>query len=123
MGLRSEVYALDAGRCVGCGAKLARGGSVYEWHAHHCIRQNTMKARGLRPKWWRGPALCVLLCWTCHGDQTSKMRPVPLEKLPERIHRAAVLLGPWAVDTLAREHPPSDLAALADLVFVPTPDA
>lgn len=107
MSLRATVYDLDAGRCVGCGSRQAKGAGTWAWHAHHVIRQNTLKARGLRPKWWRGPALCVLLCWTCHGDQTSKMRPVPLERLPERIHRAVALLGPWAVDVLKREHPPT----------------
>lgn len=108
MSLRHDVWALDGGRCVGCGKRLRRGANAWSWSCHHVIRQQTMKARGLRPKWWRGPALCVLLCATCHGDQTSKMRPVSLEKLPERVRRAAVLLGPWAVDILAREHPPSD---------------
>lgn len=113
MSLRAEVYALDGGRCVGCGKRLLRNGGPWQWHAHHCIRQNTLKARGVRPKWWRGPALACLLCWDCHGAQTSKMRPVPLEKLPERIRRAAVLLGPWAVDTLKREHPPASVIAEA----------
>jgi hypothetical protein len=106
--LRAEVYELDAGRCVGCDARLSRHGNAWAWHAHHVIKQQTMRARGLRPKWWRGPALAILLCWDCHGAQTSKMRPVPLEKLPERVHRAAAILGPWAVDMLWREHPPSD---------------
>lgn len=106
MGLRADVWELDGGRCVGCGKKLRRNGTVFDWHAHHCIKQQTMRARGLRPKWWRGPAVCVALCVACHGDQTSKMRPVPFEKLPERVKRAVVLLGPWAVDTLKREHPP-----------------
>ena len=105
MGLRAEVFDLDGGLCVGCGKRLRRNGNVWTWHVHHCIRQGTMKARGLRPRWWRGPALCVLLCWDCHGDQTSKMRPVPLEKLPPRIHRAVAILGPWATDLLGREHP------------------
>ena len=108
MGLRAEVFDLDGGLCVGCGKRLRRNGNVWTWHVHHCIRQGTMKARGLRPRWWRGPALCVLLCWDCHGAQTSKMRPVPLEKLPQRIHRAVAILGPWAVDLLWREHPPSE---------------
>lgn len=107
MGLRNDVYVLDGGNCVGCGRHQRRNASSFEWHCHHVIRQQTMKARGLRPKWWRGPALCVLLCWDCHGDQTSKMRPVPLEKLPQRVHRAVAILGPWAVDLLSREHPPA----------------
>ena len=107
MGLRAEVYALDGGRCVGCGALQRRNGGPWEWHCHHAIKVQTMKARGLRPKWWRGPVMCVLLCFECHGLQHNRKAPVPLERLPERVHRSVAILGPWAVDILAREHPPS----------------
>jgi hypothetical protein len=32
---------------------------------------------------------------------------VPLERLPERVHRSVAILGPWAVDLLTRYHPPA----------------
>lgn len=105
MSLRLEVWELDGGRCVGCGKRLRRGAGIWEWAVHHCLRVQTMRARGLRPKWWRGPAVACLLCFDCHGLQHNRKAPVPLEKLPQRIHRAVAILGPWAVDTLAREHP------------------
>jgi hypothetical protein len=107
LSLRAEVYALDDGRCVGCGKRLARGGTLWDWVPHHCILEQVLKARGLRPKWWRGPALCILLCFDCHGRQHNRKAPVPLERLPERVHRSVAILGPWATDLLARYHPPT----------------
>lgn len=105
MSLRVEVFDLDGGRCIGCGTKLRRNGSVWDYQAHHVIRQNVMKARGLRPRWWRGPSLCVLTCKRCHERHTTRTAVIPLERLPQRIHRAVCILGPWAVDLLQREHP------------------
>lgn len=108
MSLRLEVFDLDGGRCVSCGAKLRRNGTVWDYHAHHVIPKNVLKARGLRPRWWRGPALCILLDRRCHERHTSRTATIPLERLPERVHRSAHILGPWAVDLLRRYHPPTD---------------
>lgn len=105
MGVRQEVYDLDHGCCVGCGKQLRRNGTVWDWHAHHVIRQNTLKNRGVRPRWWRGPHLCITLCWACHGAQTSCMAKVPFERLPGRVVAAAGELGPWAENALLRAHP------------------
>src|SRR3954451_24513594 len=107
MGLRAEVYELDGGRCVGCGAKQARGADAWSWSCHHVVKQQVMRARGLRPKWWRSAALAVLLCRRCHERHESRTAPVPLERLPERVHRSVAILGPWSVDLLRRYHPPA----------------
>jgi hypothetical protein len=107
LSLRREVFDLDGGCCVGCGAKLRRNGDLWQWQAHHAIKQQVLKARGLRPKWWRGAALCVLLCRRCHERHESRTAPVPSEKLPPRIHKSVAILGPWAVDLLRRYHPPA----------------
>jgi hypothetical protein len=123
MSLRAEVFELDLGRCVGCGHKMACGGDAWSWQAHHVIKQQVLKARGCRPKWWRGPALAVLACRRCHERHENRTAPIPLERLPERVHRSVAILGPWAVDLLLRYHPPSDLSALADLAFGPMADA
>jgi hypothetical protein len=111
VGLRAEVYELDGGRCVGCGAKLARGADAWSWQVHHVLKVQTMKARGLRPKWWRGAALAVLTCRKCHMAHEARTATIPLEKLPERVHRSVAILGPWAVDLLTRYHPPTNLDA------------
>ena len=105
MALRADVWELDKGRCVGCGKRLRRGASAWEWSCHHVVKQQVLKARGLRPKWWRGPALCVLACRRCHERHENRTAPIPAERLPERVHYAVGLLGPWAVDLLARYHP------------------
>lgn len=107
MGLRDDVHDLDLGLCVGCGRRMARGGDAWSWQVHHVVKVQVLKARGLRPKWWRGPALCVLTCRRCHERHENRTAPIPLERLPERIHYAVGLLGPWAVDLLARYHPPT----------------
>lgn len=107
------MFDLDRGLCVGCGHKMARGGDAWSWQAHHVIKQQVLRARGLQPKWWRGPALCVLLCRRCHERHESRTAPVPWERLPERIHYAVGLLGPWAVDLLERYHPHADVARSA----------
>src|SRR3954469_15996993 len=107
VGLRAEVYELDDGRCVGCGAKLDRGADAWSWQVHHALKVQTMKARGLRPKWWRGAALAVLTCRKCHMAHEARTATIPLERLPERVHRSVAILGPWAVDLLARSHPPA----------------
>ena len=105
---RQLVYDLDNGRCVGCDKPLRRNGDFWHYHAHHVIRQNTLKRKGVRPRWWRGPHLCILLCWDCHGGQTSCMAKVPFERLPGRVWQAAVELGPWAEEALLRAHPRAD---------------
>jgi hypothetical protein len=105
--LRAEVYTLDGGRCVGCGKRLRRNGDVWHFQVHHALKVQWMKARGLRPKWWRGPALAVLLCRECHMQHEARAAVVPLERLPERVHRSVAILGPWAVDLLTRYHPPA----------------
>lgn len=107
MGLRAEVFELDGGRCVGCDVKLARGADAWSWQVHHALKVQNMKARGLRPKWWRGAALAVLTCRKCHMDHEARIAPIPLGKLPERVHRSVAILGPWAVDLLRRYHPPA----------------
>jgi hypothetical protein len=110
MSLRAEVFDLDQGRCVGCGYKMARGGDAWAWQVHHCLKVQWLKARGCRAVWWRRPALCVLLCRRCHMQHEARAAVVPLERLPERVHRSVTLLGPWAVDLLRRYHPPDSLA-------------
>jgi hypothetical protein len=107
LSLRLEVYELDEGRCVGCGAKQRRGADAWSWQVHHALKVQTMKARGLRPRWWRGPALAVLLCRRCHMQHEARAAVVPLERLPERVHRSVAILGPWAMDLLVRYHPPA----------------
>jgi hypothetical protein len=103
--LRGDVYELDGGRCVGCGRRQRREAGLWAWHVHHVLKQQTLVRRRVPSRYLRGPSLCVLLCWDCHGDQTSCMRRVPLGRLPERVHRACRELGPWAEDALRRYHP------------------
>lgn len=109
MSLRADVYELDGGLCVGCGAKQRRAADAWSWQAHHVLKVQVLKARGLRPKWWRSPALAVLCCRDCHMAHEGRSRAIPLERLPERIHYAVGLLGPWAQDILARYHPPANV--------------
>lgn len=106
MSLRSDVFDLDLGMCVGCGRPMARGGDAWAWQVHHVLKVQWMKARGLRPKWWRTPALAILVCRPCHTAHENRTAPIPSERLPERIHYAVGILGPWAQDMLARYHPP-----------------
>jgi len=106
--LRLEVFDRDGGACVGCGRPLARGGTYWQWSVHHVVKVQVLKARGCQPRWWRSTALAVLTCKRCHERHETRTEPIPLERLPERVHRAAVILGPWAVDTLRRYHPPAD---------------
>lgn len=108
MSLRLEVFDCDGGQCVGCGRPLPRGADLWAWQAHHVVKVQTLKARGCRPRWWRSPALAVLVCKRCHERHTTRTDTIPLERLPERVHRSAHILGPWAVDLLRRNHPPAD---------------
>jgi 5-methylcytosine-specific restriction endonuclease McrA len=106
--LRLEVFDRDGGECVSCGTPLARGGDLWAWHVHHVVKEQTLKARGCRPRWWRSAALAVLVCRRCHERHTNRMGVIPLERLPSRVLRSAAILGPWAVDLLRRNHPPAD---------------
>lgn len=105
MALRADVFDADCGLCVGCGRRMARGGTAWDWSCHHVIKQQVLKARGCRPRWWRSTALAVLVCRRCHERHENRTAPIPHERLPERVHRAVILLGPWAVDLLERYHP------------------
>lgn len=108
MSLRLEVFDADGGSCVGCDRPLPRGADLWSWHVHHVVKEQTLKARGCAPKWWRTRRLAVLLCRRCHERHTSRTAVVPLERLPGRVLASAAELGPWAVDLLRRNHPPAD---------------
>jgi 5-methylcytosine-specific restriction endonuclease McrA len=107
---RERIYDLDGGRCVGCGARLRRGGSTWEWQVHHAIRAQTLKRRGIGPRSRRALAVCVLLCRRCHERHESRTAPIALERLPPRVVAAADALGPWAEDLLRVYHPPGAAA-------------
>lgn len=105
MSQRAEVFELDAGRCVACGKRQRANAGPFEWSCHHAIRQQVLRRHGVKPARIRDATYCALLCWDCHGAQTSCMAKVPLERLPTRVVEACDALGPWAQDALRRTHP------------------
>lgn len=107
---REAVYEACKGKCVGCGRVQRRRTDLWGWNAHHVIKQQTLKRRKVPSRYIRGPSLCVVLCFRCHGAQTSAMGRVPLDLIPQAVQDAVAELGDWAVDLLRREHPPMEQA-------------
>lgn len=81
---------------------------MWSWHAHHVVKQQTLKRRRVPSRYIRTAVICVLLCKRCHEQQTHGVARVPLERIPAAVIAAVAELGPWAEDLLRREHPPAD---------------
>lgn len=105
---RDAVYVADEGRCVACGKRHRRGSSSWVWQAHHVVKQQTLRRRGVQPARLRDATYCVLVCrYPCHVNHESRHAVIALERLPARVVTAVDALGPWAQDHLRRYHPPA----------------
>lgn len=105
---RDAVWIADDGRCVACGKEHARRASSWAWQAHHVIKQQTLRRRGVAPARIRDATFAVLLCRApCHAQHEAALPRVPLERLPDRVVAVVDALGPWAQDELRRYHPPT----------------
>lgn len=105
MSQRAETFELDGGACVGCGARLARGANSWVWNAHHALKAQTLRRRGVRPARIRDATFTVLVCRRCHERHESRTAPIPFERLPARVVAAIDALGDWAHDLLRTYHP------------------
>lgn len=110
---REAVWRADNGTCVACGKRWPRTtvaptehNRLWTWQPHHAIAAQRLRREHVPVRFIRTEALCVLLCATCHGSHTSRMRVVAFEALPVRVLVSAEMLGPWAEDALRRQHPP-----------------
>jgi hypothetical protein len=66
-----------------------------------------LRDRGLFEYVW-DPRNGVLLTRDEHlGYEAARRPPIPYERLPARCREFAEELGPWAVDRLLRQHPPT----------------
>jgi hypothetical protein len=102
--LREQVWMADGGRCVGCSKRLPLRAGAWVWQAHHVIKQQVLERHGYEHLIGE-PEMAVLVCRACHEGQTSAMRQIPGNRLPQRCHDAARELGPWATDVVKRMHP------------------
>lgn len=107
---REAVYRRDGGRCVGCGGRQSRG-DRRGWAAHHVLKAQWLRRRGVPSRYLRTELVCVLLCARCHERHEARVAPVPLERLPVAVVEACDALGTWAIDLLRRYHPPTGTAA------------
>lgn len=107
MSQRPATYDACDGRCVGCGKRLQCSGSSWDWQAHHVVKAQTLRRRGVRPARIRDATYTILLCRRCHERHESRNAPVPLEALPRSVVEACDALGPWAEDLLRIYHPPA----------------
>ena len=119
--LRDAVWELDGGRCCGCRTRVPRHADRRVWQAHHGIPKQRLKAYAReyarKERLARGtattvaaaligsPDSCMLLCTECHELHEGGSRRVPFRKVPDRVKRFAVDLGPWAEDVLVLRHP------------------
>lgn len=108
---REAVWVREAACCCGCDCRLKRGAGSWAWQAHHVIKAQTLRRRGVRPARIRDATFVVLLCRRCHERQEGRTLPVPLERLPAAVVAAVDALGTWAEDLLRRYHPPSGAGA------------
>lgn len=104
---REAVYLLDDGQCIGCGVKVPRGGTSWQWQAHHVTKAQQLRRAGVSRQRIRSAEFVVLLCKRCHERHESRTEAVPFERLPDRVVDAVDALGTAAADNLRRYHPPS----------------
>lgn len=111
MSQRSDTYDAGDGRCVGCGQRQGRNAGVWAWHAHHILKAQTLRHRGVSPARIRDATFTVVACKRCHERHENRTAAIPLERLPADVVARVDALGPWAVDLLRRYHPPSAVGA------------
>lgn len=105
MSQRLDTYDADGGRCVGCQKRLARKAGPWSWHAHHVLKQQTLRRFGVPPARLRDATFTVLLCRVCHERHESRFAAVPFRSLPDRAVAAVDAIGPAAHDLLRHYHP------------------
>lgn len=108
MSQRLETFDADGGRCIGCGARLRRSADSWAWQAHHVLKAQTLRRRGVKPARLRDATFTALVCRTCHMNHETALPHlvIPFERLPARVVAAVDELGAWAHDLLRRYHPP-----------------
>lgn len=115
---KREVARLDMGKCIGEVVSSFLHECSGPKQAHHCIRQQTIRAHistlrlseEERLEWLWDPDLAILVCGGLHAMHTARLDGatpfrIPLEWLPARVVDRAEALH--VRHLLEREHPPS----------------
>jgi hypothetical protein len=107
-----EVLRMDFGRCIGLNVIGADHTCPGQLQAHHCIRQQTLRAHISTLElseaeindWLWNPCIGVTVCDFLHARHTSRFERIPFEHLPARVIDFATDRS--VLHLLVREHPP-----------------